>query len=288
MKNYGLNLVLEKEHQSEEDWVFGSTSQKCIATIPEYLRIDYLPEGEKQHGREDMADCASRSVVNIIETKLNYLYQEGIDLNFSEWLEKKGYIMNGKVAISDAFIAIKSGTTKAGNSLKAPVDTTHRVGVIPKAMLPYNPEMTWEEYHNPNRITPEMEKLGLEFLKRVNINYDRVNKDNFVEALKDNMIDVAGLAWPHPNSEGEYPRIEGQPNHAFMAIKTPAYFIFDNYIDSVDKDYIKKLASDFNLWDYGYRIFLSFNKKKDGLSDSIGRFLYPIIKFIKYIFSWQS
>ncbi|MEK7878324.1 MAG: hypothetical protein AAB285_00540, partial [candidate division NC10 bacterium] len=43
-------------------------------------------------------------------------------------------------------------------------------------------------------------------------------------------------------------------------IKNPAYFIFDNYLDQGSpNDWIKKLASDYSLLSYGYR--LSVNQK---------------------------
>jgi len=41
----------------------------------------------------------------------------------------------GKVILNNAFVEILSGTTKTGNSLKAPLDTIRLYGVIPTHFL---------------------------------------------------------------------------------------------------------------------------------------------------------
>lgn len=172
-----------------------------------------------------------------------------------EQIKKYGYI-----EFSDRKVAIESGTTKSGNSLKAPIDSTHRDGLIPKAMFPQ--VESFEEYHNPDLITDEMKKLGQEFLKRFSINYEKVYEKDLDTLLDRDMLDVAGYAWPVPKN-GEYSRTEHRPNHAFMGIRKPMTFIFDNYIDYVDGDFIKKLAQDYDFLDYGYRIIISENKKEE-------------------------
>lgn len=45
-KNHGLRLDLEKQHQTEEDYIFGAFSQKSIANVPLADREAYLPKGE--------------------------------------------------------------------------------------------------------------------------------------------------------------------------------------------------------------------------------------------------
>lgn len=273
--NYGFNPQLEKEQSTEQDWVFGSASSSCIAEIPEKERASCLPLGEVQRTiYSDLMDCASRGPNNIIETKFNWLIKKQI-LSFEDeyWLRKKGYIYEGFES-SDAFTAIKSGTTRQGNSMKAPLDTTRKCGLIPKRMLPLLPNMTWEEYHDPKRITKEMDDLGLEFLKRFSINYEKVLETDFERWIKRDLLNVAGYAWPAPMNR-EYPRDNRDPNHVFVAYKTPKYFIFDNYLDPVDGDFTKKLASDYDLMDYGYRIIIGFKKKEEVKS--------WWVSFIKYL-----
>ena len=258
MRNFGLNLTKEKAEQSNADWKFGSIPS-CLAFIPEEQRFDYLPKGELQKGVEDFMDCASRGPLNILETKFTYLIRnKKLSFQNEMWLKEMGYTTNNGVEFSDAFVAINSGTTREGNSLKAPLEAIRKQGLIPKSLLPAKLDMTWEVYHNPERITSFMQKLGMEFTQRFYINYEKVYEKDYTKLLRQDMLDVAGFAWPEPIDE-EYPRVDMTPNHCFVAIKNAAYFIFDNYIDQTDGDWIKKLASDYSLLSYGYR--LSINQK---------------------------
>ena len=170
------------------------------------------------------------------------------------FLQDNGYI-NGQVELSDAYTAIKSGTTTNGNSLIAPCQAIHKWGVVPKSLMPLESWMNWWDYHNKARITPTIEALGLEFSRRFPINYERVLLADFPNVIKWDIIDTAGYAWPSPRN-GIYPRTSYTPNHAFMYFSDPKYRIFDNYIDSVDGDFIKQLASDYNLWS-GYRLIVN-------------------------------
>src|SRR3990167_6402014 len=170
-QNYGLDLELEKQCLRDEDWKFGGdTILSCIAEIPEEERMQNLPDGEVQRGKEDMFDCATRGPINILETKFTWLLQnKKLDFEQEYWLRDRGYVDNERIKFSDAFIAILSGTTRNGNSMKAPLDAIRKKGLIPKKMLPLEEWMTWGDYHNPERITQKMRDLGLEFSERFNI-----------------------------------------------------------------------------------------------------------------------
>src|SRR3990167_701755 len=161
MKQYGLNIEKEKQDQSPEDYLGSSTSvldYPCIAEIPSGQRVQYLPKGELQNIGEEKFDCVSRAVANTVETKLNYLLKKNLLLpEIKTWLLKNNYITENGIELSDAYIAIKSGTTRQGNSLKAPVDAAYRYGMVPKVLLPQL--STFDEHHNPARITPEIDAL---------------------------------------------------------------------------------------------------------------------------------
>lgn len=261
MKNYGIDITKERFEQSEKDWVFGAESLVCIAEIPEDERLERLPKGEVQKGREDMMDCATRGPLNILETKFNWLLKnKKLDLKVENFFRDNGYITENGFEFSDAFIAILSGTTRQGNSIKAPLDAIRKYGLIPKRMLPLNPNMTFDEYHNPDRITGSMRALGQNFLRHISINYEKVYEPKFEEMLKRDMINVAGYAWSIPLN-GEYPRIEAEPNHVWVNFKNK-YWAFDNYIDPVDGDFIKKLTTDYDFYEYGYRIIISMKKEE--------------------------
>lgn len=276
MKNYGVNLEKEKAEQSEKDWLFGSNSPICASRIPEEIIHLYLPKGEIQRGAEDTMDCGSRSPNNKIETLLQYLFDNGKLGVLAEWLIDNGYVTDeGKIELSDAYIAILSGTTDQGNSLKAPIEALRLHGFIPKSKLPLEPWMTRKEYLDPKRVTEEHKKLGQESRKRFPIGYDKVLDLNESDAC------TAGYAWPEP-VDGEYPRVEYPLNHAFWKFKNPQHYIFDNYVDSVDGDFIKKLNANYKLFDYGYRVF--FTAINEIPEEKLPGFWYNFTMFLKSIF----
>jgi hypothetical protein len=253
---YGFRPDLELFHYEPTDWVFGGASVPCRALIPFGKRTKYLPQGEVQYEADDFEDCATRGPINILETKFNYLLGEHLLTDPEvKWLLDNKYLVNGKVTFSKRWISMMSNTTPTGNSLKAPVDAIHRYGLIPETMLQQMPGMTWTEYNDRTKMTPAMTALGLQFLKYFPINYERVFLADYPSIIENDEIAVAGFAWPNPVN-GIYPRTAGAFNHCFMYFLQPAYVIFDNYVDTVDGDYIKLLASDYNLMDYGYRVYI--------------------------------
>jgi hypothetical protein len=253
-KNHGIDLEKEKREQDPRDWEFtlGAERECLTKKLKQPLRI-YAPKGETQKGREDFMDCASRSPVNDAETKDTGLVKERI---YSEgnikWLKDNGYWneANQGIEYSDRFIAINSGTTRNGNSLKAPVEAIRKYGMIPKKMLPARSDMTWSEYHRKEDITQEMYNLGQEWWKRFGYNYEKV-----FDLLRINdTVGVAGYAWPMPDNKGIYHRVDLGYNHAFLKFPDlPPSLIFDNYPDTFDGDYWKRLAEDYQLMNYGYR-----------------------------------
>lgn len=254
MKYVGFNPELEQQHQSPDDWVFGAGSLPCIALIPEVDRDTYLPVGEVQTCMQDASDCATRGPTNIYEAKFNYLYSNMLlRPENRKWLEDNGYVQDGRITFSDRFNAVLSGTTRVGNSLKAPVDSIHSNGLIPKSMLPLIKTMTWDEYMSG--VTQEMKDLGQEFLRRFKLNYERVNASILDALMQEDMIDVAVHAWSIP-VDGEYPKTTETINHVVVAYKRPDYTIFDNYEESPG-DFTKKLASDYVFFDTAYRVFIS-------------------------------
>lgn len=277
-KNYGLDPAKEKRDQKPTDWEFGAG--KLTGFAENIDLINYLPVGEVQRGKEDMMDCATRGPINILEAKLNYwLATKQMDFDNERWLEENGYIKDGHIEIADAFTAIKSGTTRDGNSLIAPIESLRKDGFIPKKLLPLANWMTWEDYHDPARITKDILNLGLESKKRFQVNYERVYETTFPTILKYDAIDVAGYAWPEPVN-GIYPRVSYSANHAFANLpKAPQYTIFDNYLDPVDGDFIKRLASNYDFLNYGYRIvvneFITSDSRVKEMIESIRRVFGP-------------
>lgn len=268
-KFYGFNPRLEIEHSSSNDWFKGITSIECITDIKPEDREKYLPAGEIQNMGSEKNDCVTRAVLNLLETKFNWLLATGnLTIDNQSWLLEKGYIQDNKVVFSDRWLAIKSGTSvKEGNSMKAVVDTAHNFGLIPKSIFPQVNNAN--EYYDATKITQEMEEIAAEFLVRFPINYEKVWQIHSEETLKEDMTITAGYAWSYP-VDGVYPAEPTYPlNHCFMKI-IPKWEIFDNYIDRVDGDFIKKLAPDYRFMQYEYRIAITAqNEVKKKIVQSI-------------------
>lgn len=257
--NRGLNIELEKQHQDGTEWQFGALSLPSLVFIPPEEREQYLPVGELQNIGEEKYDCATRAPLNNLETDFTYLYLHTMKPENKKWLEDNRYIQNGKVVFSDRFIALKSGTTKQGNSLKMPLQTIHDCGLVPKSLLPQ--VATFDEYYDPKCITPDIENLAKEFKKRFTINYEQVRDVLSPELLKEEMLVTAAYAWPSPIN-GEYPKpadyLASVFNHAFLKIKLPLTYIFDNYLNNgMAGNFIKKLSSNYVFYNYDYRVFIS-------------------------------
>lgn len=262
-KNYGLDIDLEIASQNGDEYQFGASPVTPYFTIhKEEDRMQVLPKGEVQRNKkEDMMDCASRGPVNYMEAYFTYGVRKNLFYPKNvQWLRDKGYIQkdengNDVVLFSDAFIAIKSGTRRTGNSIKAPIHAVHEYGLIPKHMMPLGEKMTWDQYHDPKRITQAMTDLARAFIKRFTINYEQVPSSQFAEANKTDYIVVAGHAWNKP-VDGVYTRTEDKANHVWLNVK-PAFTAFDNYLDKVDGDFLKQLAPDYAFREWGYRMFVS-------------------------------
>ena len=271
--NFGFLPDKEKAELLGTEWCFGAASQTCIAAVPLEKRAQYLPEGELQNMGEEKSDCVTRAYLNILETKLTYVYEtQKLMPQTRKWLEDHEYVQNGRVVLSDAFNAILSGTTRQGNSLKAPVDSMHHDGVIPKKLLPQL--QTWDEHNDPARITQKLRDLGQEFLRRLPINYDQVNLTDLDVALKYDMSALGGFAWPD-EVNGEYQRVDYSFNHAFMGYGLPKVYIFDNYVDD---DFVKKLAPNYKLFDYGYRVYISAERIVDIALPDVTQNTGPIVE----------
>ena len=277
----GLNLELEELAQLGSEYVFGASSPEPLINVPVSLREKYLPAGELQRGsRTDTMDCATRGPLNKLETDFNYAIKNKI---FSDalvsWLVEKGYVdpITFTVSFSDRFIAILSGTTREGNSMKAPIHAIHQYGLIPKKLLPFVPDMSWDEYYDASKITQEMRDLGAIFAQKFVINYEKVYPENRKDLNEKEMLVDALHAWTRPDSKGIYPRTEEGQNHVILTIH-PEYFVFDNYLDrGVDGDFIKQIAPDYKVYDYSYRIFVS------GINENVPEWKFSVTILSKII-----
>jgi len=155
---------------------------------------EYLPDNEMQIGTYfDTKACVSFSGNNTIETQLNRSKTEW------QWLESNGYIENGRVNLSDRFLAKMSGTTQDGNTLQKVCDTLRHAGAVPEKDWPYprlqrTPVFDWGDFYA--EIPQEVINKGQQFLEKFEIQYEWV-QDDFAKHLKQAPLQIAiGLCQP--------------------------------------------------------------------------------------------
>lgn len=273
--NKGLNLQKEQEEIRGDEWRFGANSKPSLFAIGISARENYLPIGELQNIGSEKYDCVTRAYINKLEAEFTYAYQNNkLTLDNKKWLEDNGYVQDGKVVFSDAFIGILSGTTRAGNSLKAPAHAIHKHGLIPKNILPQLED--FDIHYDIKRITQSMYKLGQDFIKRFPIYYEQVDAVNMEKALEMDMTAIAIFAYGG-FLNGEYLRAENPFNHCVLAYKLPRTYVYDNYTDINDGDFIKKLSNDYAIYPYGYRVYI---EEQSELTEEQRKGFMAILKWI--------
>lgn len=162
----------------------------------EILPLDMRPyrsSNENQFGSEgDKLHCVSRSDCNAVEGWLNFRYQNNLMPQASkEFLEKNGYIVNGKVELNVRFLSAMSDTTRAGNSMSKVAVTGRQVGYTPRNFPGYADDvnLTWEEYYDKSKISQALKDLAKEFTKHFEKSFSWVATGSFVhtEQLKQQM-----------------------------------------------------------------------------------------------------
>jgi len=129
--------------------------------------------GQWEGQRKDWFDtscCWAYAGNENLEDQLEFLMKTGrFSYEDLEWFNKNGYIdEDGDFYLSRRFIPIISGRRDNGNDEAEFWRLTRSYGAIPSKLLPYT---TIEEYFDESKVTNEMYALGLEFLKRVDIQY---------------------------------------------------------------------------------------------------------------------
>jgi len=189
---------------------------------------EYLPAIEKQYSINfDTLSCTSFSFNNVVESQLNFMIAKGeLSADSIKWLTDNGYIENGKVNLSDRFLAVMSGTTERGNDFRTVAECARTVGLIPEKDFPLGGN-SFAEYHNKSLITQQMKDKASQFLKRIKISWEWLFFDS---ALGFNEgVQVSGVIQETPVQIG----ITTPATHATMLFDynkdTKWFKVFDTY-----------------------------------------------------------
>ncbi len=262
-KNTG---VIIKE-PSPIDWVSGEETGIKFEVVQENAQWDeFLPNGERQRNAHlDFSSCVSFSATNCIEILLNRMIEKGeICESNLIWLKNNSYLdENGKLNFSDRFTAKMSGTTKAGNYLTAVGDSMRKDGLVPEIIWPTDDSLkTWEDYYSD--IPDNVKKIGLEFVKRLKINYEWTlcgysNLEKVKENLKQSPLQLAAATCTPWNTSEIINGCGFRTNHA-----TVLYGFTEDYIKDFDSynPWCKKLALDYGIA-YVFKYVISEKEQKE-------------------------
>lgn len=248
--NYGVILQYD-----EEEFVAGAANELTF-DYEVNTWIDYLVRGERQRrGRLETMACVTFSALSDIETHFNYQKMHNmITVENWTWLQEKGYIENGELNLSDRFTAKMSGTRKEGNTGSAVAYSMYKHGVVPESVWPYTDGLSWDEFYA--EIHEDVKALGLEWVERFTINYQRVHHFDWDRLRKHSPLQIYVHAWGKEIVDDVYQKTTAGINHAIMDYhKDEVRYIFDTY-----DPFIKKLALDYMHYAWGYVYKLTQNK----------------------------
>lgn len=161
--------VLQEQIQPT-DWILGKETGVVFEEVTDDWE-PYLPKAESQNIDFETFSCVSFALNNVVETQLHKLMSNGKLSNKAiTYLKDKGYIVDGKINFSDAYLAIGSGTTDYGNSGSIVSNWARHNGFVPESLFPIKGKNT-DEYLN-SKIPQDVLDLGKQFFK--NIGYELV------------------------------------------------------------------------------------------------------------------
>lgn len=107
---------------------------------------------------------ALKEAVMVLQALIDNGYFSELQLN---WLKTNGYFDdNGKLAVSERFTAIMSGTTRQGNDPASVWNSIRNHGLIPDKDFPFGGQ-NFDDYHNRLLIEDEMREKGKIFKDQI-------------------------------------------------------------------------------------------------------------------------
>jgi hypothetical protein len=220
----------------------------------------FFPDPERQsNGVWDTYGCVSYAAIRAVVTIINALIHLGrISPDTLQWLKDKKYIVNGKLNISERFIVVGSATDpNYGNSMDAVATYISEIGLVPESVCPWKPEYNKNDYYDRSTITQEAVDLGKEFLEKILVQHEWVNRDKWDEAEKYGVLNFATYAWfLSPDGKTYYNPKRGTSNHIIASYYLPEIQISDNYAP-----FIKKLSSREDVLAFAMAYYVSDKNK---------------------------
>lgn len=213
---------------------------------------EYLPTEEKQ--KFDLFDtlgCTTFSLLNSVESQVNYLIRNKLTKEQIKKLEDLGYLDgNYKFNCSDRFTAKMSGTTKKGNYQTNVAYSIRHDGILPERDWLPSDKFEWDEYYA--EIPQALKDKAKEILEIFEFRYEWVITPEYKEHvneildyhLKQAPVQIAAPVCPKWNNKGVVPTCPLiESSHATMVYgQNSSIEDFDHYVP-----FKKKLALDYPI-----------------------------------------
>jgi len=200
--------------------------------------LDYRPVFEQQIGVYfDTYGCVSYSMANGFEILFNRLIELGkLSESRLNWLKINGYLIDGKVRLSNRWLVVRTGTVpNVGNSGGKVIDFVRHNGLAPLTLCDWDltnrdPKVNnLEAYYDASTINKKADEVAKEFSKIFDIQYEWVNSNDFKEASKYGVIQVYVKAW-YKGTDGKYYNpTPGNTNHAIDFGQSSTLSVIDQY-----------------------------------------------------------
>lgn len=252
-KNYSGVLL----GQQKTDWILGANSPLNLKVrVPNQNWKPFTSNHEIQVynvGYSDSYDtslCTQYSATDVIEHIINWdLENNEVPLVIKDWLQKEGYLVNGRLEISERLGGANSGMTPSGTYLYKAADAIRNLGIVPQSKLPL--AKSFVDNINPNLIPEDVYALGRKSKEYITINWNWVSKDDVSEALKDSPL----MATVKYADGGGILKPQGNHNHAIMvADEEDDYYVIDDSYWRQYKKYDKNFVDNFLQFKITYNI----------------------------------
>jgi hypothetical protein len=243
--------------KQKTDWILGANSPLDLKVrVPSKNWKPYTSEHEIQVynvGYNDSYDtslCTQYASTDVIEHIINWeLMNDNVPLTIKNWLDQEGYLVNGRLEISERLGGANSDMTPSGTYLYKAADAIRNLGIVPQSKLPL--AKNFNDNINPNLISEEIYALGRKSKEYIMINWNWVDRSQVSEVLKDSpLIATVNFA----NGDGILSPT-GRHNHAIMVAgeESDHYVIDDSYWEQYKK-YDKNFVDNFLQFSITYNI----------------------------------
>ena len=252
-KNYSGVLL----GQQKTDWILGANSPLDLnVRVSDKNWKPFTSQHEIQVynvGYSDSYDtslCTQYSATDVIEHIINWdLENNAVPTAVKDFLTREGYLVNGRLEISERLGGANSEMTPSGTYLYKAANAIKNLGIVPQSKLPLS--SSFIDNINHLLIPEEVYNLGKKSKEYITINWNWADKSQVSEALKDSPL-MATVKYA--DGEGIL-KPQGSHNHAIMVAgeESDHYIIDDSYWRQY-KRYDKNFVDNFLQFKITYNV----------------------------------